>query len=80
MTRREHQALRRDIEPYLDGEVDEATAASVRRHLAECWPCSEDAEWIVLIKAALRRLGTRRPDELSAVRLLRFARSIDSTR
>ena len=70
---REHRTLKRGVETYLDGEADPSLAVSVRRHLAACWACSEDAEWLVLIKAALGRIGERRPRDLGVARLTRYA-------
>ncbi|MDA8354944.1 MAG: zf-HC2 domain-containing protein [Actinomycetota bacterium] len=76
MNRFEHRRLRQGVEAYLDGEADPALAVRVRRHLAECWSCSEDAEWLVLIKAVMARVGRRRPAELAVARLGRFATSL----
>lgn len=73
---RAHRLLRRGVENYLDGEAEPVLAARVRRHLAECWSCSEDAEWLLLTKAALWQLGARRPPELVVTRLQRFAYSL----
>ena len=73
---REHQKLRRGVEEYVDGEADAALAASVREHLEGCWLCSEDAEWLAMVKATLRRMGTTLPASLSASRLTRFARAL----
>ncbi|MGC8512272.1 MAG: zf-HC2 domain-containing protein [Acidimicrobiales bacterium] len=64
----EHRALRKRVETYLDGEADPGLAVAVRRHLAACWACSVDAEWLVLTKSALGRTGTSRPSELLLTR------------
>jgi anti-sigma factor RsiW len=77
---REHRSLRRGVETYLDGEADPSLAVSVRRHLAACWECSEDAEWLVLIKSALVRIGERRPRELAVARLARYASTLPERR
>lgn len=74
--KREHAALRRGLEAYIDGEADPVLGVRVRRHLAECWSCSEDAEWLILVKAALLQLGGRRPPDLAVARLARFAMSL----
>lgn len=62
------------IQTYLDGEADPMVARKVRDHLGSCWHCGEDAEWLLLIKVALRDIGPRRPTDLAAARLERFAR------
>jgi anti-sigma factor RsiW len=72
----QHRKLRRAIESYLDGEADPALAAEIRRHLAECWTCSEDAELLRLVKVALHQLDARRPIDLAAARLSRYAASL----
>ncbi len=73
---REHVLVRRRIETYLDGEADAVLALRVRRHLAECWACSENAEWSSLTKGALARFGLQRPPDLAAVRLHRYASAL----
>jgi mycothiol system anti-sigma-R factor len=50
---------------YLDGELDEARKAMVRRHLDECLPCLEAFDF----EAELRQIVARKcresvPDEL----------------
>ena len=72
----EHRSLQRTVEVYLDDEADPALAVAVRRHLDQCWGCSQDAEWLQLVKAALLRVGRRKPPELAVARLERFARSV----
>lgn len=76
MPRMQHRELRRGVERYLDGEANPASAAVIRRHLAECWMCSEDAEWLGLIKTALGRIGERRPLDLAVARLARYAATL----
>ncbi len=76
VNRFEHRRLRKGVEAYLDGEADPALAVTVRRHLSECWSCSEDAQWLALVKAAVARIGGRRPPELSLARMSRFALSL----
>lgn len=75
-SRRRHRGLRRGVEIYLDGEATVALAVEVRRHLAQCWSCSEDAEWQLLVKASLVRAARDRVPELSIARLGRFAGSL----
>lgn len=72
----EHRALRNKIELYFDAEADPALAERVRRHLRICWPCSEEAEFLLLMKSALRHLEPLRCDELTMARLHRFLRSL----
>ncbi|HVC87611.1 MAG TPA: hypothetical protein VNC40_09315 [Gaiellaceae bacterium] len=73
---REHLALRRSVETYLDGEAAPDVEAAVARHLEVCWTCSCDAEWLTMIKSALVQIDRRRPPELSIARLHRFASSL----
>ena len=77
---REHRALRRGVETYLDGEADPSLAVSVRLHLAACWECSENAEWLVLVKSALGRIGERRPPDFAIARLARYAATLSERR
>lgn len=76
MTKRQHRKIRRYVEVYLDGEADPALAVEVRRHLGQCWSCSQDAEWLALVKAALRQIDSRRPVDLAVARLGRYASSL----
>ncbi len=76
MGARGHRALRRGVEAYLDSEADPGLAVSVRGHLSTCWPCSEDAEWLVLIKTALGRIAEGRPSGLAVARLARYASTL----
>lgn len=79
LTAREHRALRRAVEVYLDDEAEPGLAMDVRRHLERCWSCGEDAEWLVLVKASLVRTGGCRVPGLSIARLERFADSLGHT-
>lgn len=69
----QHRKIRRAVETYLDGEADPALAVAIRRHLGECWTCSQNAEWLLLVKAALRQVDSRRPVDLAVARLGRYA-------
>jgi anti-sigma factor RsiW len=71
MARRAHRKLRDSTSAYVDGQLDPHAAGRVARHLQECWWCSEDVEFALLIKESLRRNRTRHPD-LSVVRLRRW--------
>lgn len=77
---RQHRVARKGLEAYLDGEADAAAAVSLRCHLDGCWACSEDAEWLMLIKVALVRLGERRPPHLATARLARYASTLADRR
>jgi anti-sigma factor (TIGR02949 family) len=44
-----------NLNAFLDGEVDEASADEVREHLAACEPCMDDFE----VRLALRRVLQR---------------------
>ena len=76
---REHLALRRTVETYLDGEAAPTLAGVVAGHLEVCWTCSCDAEWLTMIKSALVQIDRRRPAELAITRLHRFASSLVDT-
>ncbi len=76
----EHRILRRGVQIYLDGEADATLAVLIRLHVAECWACSEDAEWLWLIKTALCQLGGRRPPELAVARLRRYTSTLSQAR
>lgn len=80
MKRRGHRELRTGLHSYLDGEASPVLAARVGRHLDECWSCSQEAEWLVLVKASLARLAAARPSELAVARLSRYARSLSDDR
>jgi hypothetical protein len=72
----QHRKIRRAVGLYLDGEADPALAVDIRRHLGECWSCSQDAEWLLLLKAALRQIDARRPVDLAVARLGRYTSSL----
>lgn len=70
-----HRRMRRYVTAYVDGELsDGALVARVEAHLGDCWMCSCDAETWRLIRCSLRRLARRRPVDLDAVRVRRWAR------
>jgi mycothiol system anti-sigma-R factor len=54
------------LETYLDGESDEAFAAVLRRHLEECPPCLDRADF----QRELRALIASRCRESAPTRLL----------
>lgn len=71
-----HHRLRRDVEAYVDGELDPVARARVRRHVAVCWECSVAAETVRLLKAALRRHRRREPATVAERRVRRFAEQL----
>ena len=65
-----HRRIRRKIEAYVDGELGSTRiVADVEQHLDACWNCTGEADRLRLIKSSLRTIGTRRPADLSVVRL-----------
>lgn len=65
----------RIIHAYLDGELDDAPAAQVHRHLELCRDCGVEEETLLAVKAAVAR--RRRPtDERVRARLVTFARDL----
>ena len=58
----------RELQSYLDGEVDVDAAWRVARHLSRCEDCFADADTIRAIKDALARLRTA-PDGAALARL-----------
>jgi anti-sigma factor RsiW len=78
MLKSAHDRMRRATDAYLDGELPPDGAAAVEAHLHECWGCSGYAETLRLMKRSLRRLRDRRPTELTAARLRRWAEGLVS--
>ena len=65
-----HRRIRRKIEAYVDGELRSTSGiADVERHLDACWGCTGEADSLRLVKSSLRTIGSRRPADLSVVRL-----------
>lgn len=67
--------VRRTLQRYLDGEVDDAWAARVRDHLEDCRRCGLEAETYEAIKQNLETRGPDVPDEL-VTRLRAFAEDL----
>ena len=61
----------RVLQAYLDGQVDEATARQVARHLEMCRRCGLEAQTYSAIKQALAR-GGRDVDAGAVARLQAF--------
>jgi membrane glycosyltransferase len=73
-----HLRLRKKIEPYLDGELDQRSSAVVAEHVRDCWYCSGNLQDLRLIRAALLRRSVE-PPSLPLLRLRRFAQRIDGS-
>ena len=62
---------RRDLDAFVDGEVDEPTGVAMRAHLAECHSCGEAERSLRRLLAAIER--SRRPVMASRRLRLRVA-------
>lgn len=67
--------VRRVLQAYLDGELDERHASMVAAHLAECERCGIEAELQQRVKDSLAQLRPA-PDPDALDRLHRFADSV----
>ncbi len=67
----------RALQRYLDGEVDDLTAARIAAHLEECRRCGLQAQTFRAITQALR--GSGNVDELALHRLRAFSRSLTAS-
>lgn len=67
--------VRRTLQRYLDGEVDEHWAARVRAHLDDCRRCGLEADTYQALKGNLEARGPEVPDELVG-RLRDFAEGL----
>lgn len=57
------------LQTYLDGEIDDATAAKVRAHLDDCRRCGLEADTYEALKASLRRCpGTENSEPVARLR------------
>ena len=65
------------LQQYLDGEIDNATAARVASHLDVCRDCGIEAETYERIKSTLATRRADLPDD-SVARLRDFAASLQS--
>lgn len=55
-----------EIEHFLHGELDQIRAAHLARHLRECEPCLDRAEFTRTLKAVIRaKCRTEAPEYLS---------------
>lgn len=78
MNRIAHRRMQRAVTAFVDGELDDATAAAVERHLWDCFGCSGDAELARMVKVSLSHLAERQRDALAALRLRRFATGLSN--
>jgi len=67
--------VRRTLQRYLDGEVDETWAARVRAHLEDCRRCGLEADTYQALKDNLEGRGPEVRDDL-LLRLRRFAEEL----
>jgi anti-sigma factor RsiW len=62
------------LQPYIDGETDDVTAARVRRHLTDCRRCGmEEATYLALKESLARRSA---PDAAALERLRAFGAQV----
>ncbi len=64
------------LDAYLDGELAATEADHVRSHLEDCPGCAEAAHTTLAIGRTLRHLAHRRPLDLAAARLQRWAHTL----
>ncbi len=67
--------VRKVLQAYLDGEIDESQAGFVAAHLAQCDRCGIEAELYERVKASLRELRAA-PDPDALTRLRQFAEAV----
>ena len=68
MTDCEH--VLREIELYLDRELDPAEASHIERHLAECGGCLDHKEFRTTLRALIaKKCGPAAPPETLVVRI-----------
>ncbi|HKC19988.1 MAG TPA: zf-HC2 domain-containing protein [Candidatus Dormibacteraeota bacterium] len=69
------------MEPFVDGDLDPATAAAVREHLTSCDDCRRQHEHAISLPFRLKALASPTPRDSFAQDVMRAvapARSIDS--
>ncbi len=54
MSRLDCQQVIRQIELYLDGELDRSIRIEIHEHLSGCYPCTDLSEFQVRLRALLR--------------------------
>lgn len=67
--------VRKVLQSYLDGELDDDNAAFVAAHLEHCERCGIEADIYERVKASLAELH-QAPDPSAVDRLRRFAESV----
>ena len=72
------QETLREIERFLDGELDRVVTVRIEEHLSDCSPCMQRAEFRRLLKVMVAEKCTQRaaPDALSA-RIRELIRGLD---
>ncbi len=70
--------VRKVLQSYLDGELDDRHAAIVAAHLEDCDRCGIEADVYEQVKERLSTLHTQ-PDPAAIDRLRRFAGQVPTT-
>lgn len=70
--------VRKVLQSYLDGELDERHTEMVAAHLVHCERCGIEAEVYDQVKSSLHELR-REPDVDALARLRRFAESVPAS-
>ncbi|MGH3932627.1 MAG: anti-sigma factor family protein [Pseudonocardiaceae bacterium] len=60
--------MRRALQSYLDGVLDDATAERVARHLPACQRCGQETKTYRAIKNSLARRGSYPPTTVARLR------------
>lgn len=71
--------VRKVLQAYLDGELDDSQAGMVAAHLEHCDRCGIEAEVYEQVKASLQELR-QAPDPDALARLRQFADSVPRSR
>ncbi len=66
----------RNLQRYLDGDIDDAKARRLEAHLEDCRRCGMEAHTYQHIKTSLAARGTGPVPDDAIERLTRFARSL----
>ncbi len=72
--RRECRKVMRDLQFFLDGQVDEATSVAISAHLEKCEDCGPEADVYRHISETLRERGQASPEVMD--RLRHFAENV----
>ncbi len=66
----------KQLQPYLDGELDTASARAVTRHLGACRRCELEANTYARVKAVLARTDGAQGEAEALARLRRFTEDL----